>query len=99
MKPPDALATVGGMIDNAAETLAWALIGWDTDDAAAHVTDDLTRDEILSVRDFFPGREDDLLATAVYVVPPELYEAMRAAVPRLEFRAGLEYQLGGHLKA
>ncbi|MFE9456113.1 hypothetical protein [Streptomyces californicus] len=77
-----------------AETLGWELIGWDSDEQAAHVTV-LTRVEILSIRDLFPGREDDFLATAAYEVPPALYSAMRSAIPRLEFREGLEYQIGG----
>jgi hypothetical protein len=76
------------------ETLGWELIGWDSDEQAAHVTG-LTRVEVLSIRDLFPGRDDAFLATAVYEVPPALYSAMRSAIPHLEFREGLEYQIGG----
>ncbi|MFF8472066.1 hypothetical protein [Streptomyces griseus] len=82
------------MNDIDTESLGWELIGWDSDEQAVHVTG-LTRVEILSIRDLFPTREDDLLATAVYDVSPELYVAMRSVVPHLEFRAGLEYQIGG----
>ncbi|MFD4633750.1 hypothetical protein ACFVYR_32020 [Streptomyces sp. NPDC058284] len=76
------------------EVLGWELIGWDGDEQAVHVTG-LTRVEILSIRDLFPGRDDDLLATAVYEVPPVLHSAMRSAIPHLECREGLEYQIGG----
>lgn len=31
----------------------------------------------------------------MYPVAPESYAALRTAVPRLEFRAGLDYQIGG----
>ncbi|MFF9503829.1 hypothetical protein [Streptomyces sp. NPDC014656] len=83
------------MLDHDVEDLGWELIGWDGDEVAAHVTA-LTRDEILSLSTLFPERgEDELLATAVYPVAPERYAAMRAAVPRLEFKADLDYQLGG----
>ncbi|MEU1077231.1 MULTISPECIES: hypothetical protein [unclassified Streptomyces] len=82
------------MNDIDTESLGWELIGWDSDEQAAHVTD-LTRVEILSIRDLFPGRGDDFLETAVYEVPSALYSAMRSAVPHLEFREGLEYQIGG----
>ncbi|AWT47321.1 MULTISPECIES: hypothetical protein [Streptomyces] len=82
------------MNDIDTETLGWELIGWDSDEQAAHVTY-LTQAEILSIRDLFPGRDDDFLETAVYEVPPTLYSAMRSAIPRLEFREGLEYQIGG----
>ncbi|MEU0060008.1 hypothetical protein [Streptomyces sp. NPDC006334] len=82
------------MKDTDTESLGWELIGWDSDEQAAHVTG-LTRVEILGIRDLFPGRDDDFLATAVYEVPPALYSAMRSAVPDLEFREGLEYQIGG----
>ncbi|MEG8274833.1 hypothetical protein [Streptomyces sp. AHA2] len=82
------------MTDIDAETLGWELVGWDGDERAAHVTG-LTRVEILSLRDLFPRRDDDFLATAVYEVPPALYPAMRSAVPHLEFREGLEYQIAG----
>ncbi|MFJ3973917.1 hypothetical protein [Streptomyces sp. NPDC090021] len=82
------------MNDIDSETLGWELIGWDSDEQAAHVTG-LTRVEILSIRGLFPGRDDDLLETAVYEVPPALYSAMRSAIPHLEFREGLEYQIGG----
>ncbi|OEJ30201.1 hypothetical protein [Streptomyces subrutilus] len=78
------------------ETLGWELIGWDSDEQAAHVTG-LNRVEILRIRDLFPERDDDFLETAVYEVPPALYSAMRSAVPHLEFREGLEYQVGGGL--
>ncbi|MFI8325568.1 hypothetical protein [Streptomyces sp. NPDC085529] len=81
-------------IDGDTETLGWELIGWEGDDTAAHVTP-LDRAEILRIRDLFPDRDDDFLETAAYEVPPALYPAMRGAVPRLEFREGLEYQLGG----
>ncbi|MFI7291269.1 hypothetical protein ACIBRY_32155 [Streptomyces anulatus] len=84
------------MNDIDAETIGWELVGWESDEQAAHVTG-LTRAEILSIRDLFPGREDDLLATAAYEVPPALYSAMRSAIPHLEFREGLEYQVGGFL--
>ncbi|MFB7346052.1 hypothetical protein [Streptomyces hydrogenans] len=82
------------MNDIDTETLGWELIGWDSDEQAAHVTG-LTRVEILSIRDLFPGRDDDLLEAAVYEVPPALYSAMRSAIPYLEFREGLDYQIGG----
>ncbi|MFD8009355.1 hypothetical protein [Streptomyces sp. NPDC058955] len=82
------------MNDTDGETLGWELIGWDGDEQAAHVTA-LTRAEILSVRDLFPGRDDAFLETAVYEVPPALYAAMRGAVPHLEFREGLDYHIGG----
>lgn len=49
------------------------------------------------MRDLFPGRDDDFLETAVYEVPPVLYSAMQGAIPHLEFREGLEYQVGGFL--
>ncbi|MFB6578129.1 hypothetical protein ACFCYC_11955 [Streptomyces sp. NPDC056402] len=78
------------------ETLGWDLIGWDGDGRAAHVTG-LNRAEILRIRDLFPGRDDDFLETAVYEVPPALYPAMWSAIPHLEFRQGLEYQIGGFL--
>ncbi|MFF9207141.1 MULTISPECIES: hypothetical protein [unclassified Streptomyces] len=77
------------------EDLGWELIGWEGDDHPAHVTN-LTRDEILQVNKLFPERgEDELLATAVYPVSPETQSAMRAAVPHLSFRPGLDYMLGG----
>ncbi|MFI7354903.1 hypothetical protein ACIBTP_13240 [Streptomyces avidinii] len=82
------------MNDDNTETLGWHLIGWDSDERAAHVTD-LVRAEILGIRDLFPGRDDDFLETAVHEVPPALYSAMRTAVPRLEFRERLDYQIGG----
>ncbi|MGV9456195.1 hypothetical protein [Streptomyces sp. NPDC003635] len=86
------------MIENGGGTdpdgLGWELIGWATDDLAAHETT-LTREEILRVRDLFPRGDDELLLAGVYAVPVELYADLRAAVPRLEFRAGLDYQLGG----
>lgn len=82
------------MNDIDTETLGWELIGWESDEQAAHVTA-LTRVEILSIRDLFPYGDDDFLATAVYEVPPALYSAMRSAIPHLEFREGLEYQIGG----
>ncbi|GKQ40716.1 hypothetical protein [Streptomyces sp. A012304] len=82
------------MNDIDTETLGWELIGWDRNEQAAHVTG-LTRVEILSIRDLFPGRDDDFLETAVYEVPPALYSAMRSAIPHLEFCEGLEYQIGG----
>ncbi|MGW8991008.1 hypothetical protein ACWGRF_13930 [Streptomyces zhihengii] len=78
------------------ENLGWELIGWDSDEQAAHVTD-LNRVEILGIRDLFPARDDDFLETAAYEVPPALYSAMRSAIPHLEFRPGLEYQIGGFL--
>ncbi|MFC8824202.1 hypothetical protein ACFT9I_02460 [Streptomyces sp. NPDC057137] len=53
------------MVGAGIERFAWELTGWDSDDRAVHVTD-LTRDEVLSVRDLFPRGEDELLATAVY---------------------------------
>ncbi|MET8978051.1 hypothetical protein ABZX85_20800 [Streptomyces sp. NPDC004539] len=81
---------------NDTETIVWDLIGWEGDDVEAHVTC-LTRVEIESVKDLFPERrDDDLLQAAVYPVPPALYPAMRSALPRLEFREGLEYQVGGY---
>ncbi|MET9694755.1 hypothetical protein ABZY81_41255 [Streptomyces sp. NPDC006514] len=84
------------MNDISTESLGWDLIGWDSDERAAHVTG-LNRAEILRIRDLFPGRDDDLLETAVYEVPPALYPAMRSAIPHLEFRDRLEYQIGGFL--
>ncbi|MFD3682931.1 hypothetical protein [Streptomyces sp. NPDC058613] len=63
---------------------------------AAHVSD-LKRVEILRIRDLFPCRDDDFLATAVYEVPPALYSARQSAIPHLEFREGLDYQIGGFL--
>ncbi|MFE5620603.1 hypothetical protein ACFQ8S_00790 [Streptomyces virginiae] len=80
------------------ETLGWDLIGWDSDEQAAHVTG-LNRVEILRVRDLFPARDDDFLETAVPEVPPALYSALRSALPHLEFREGLEYRIGGSLLA
>ncbi|MER5964181.1 hypothetical protein [Streptomyces sp. NPDC002057] len=83
------------MFSYGVEDLGWELIGWDGDEVEAHVIR-LTWDEILGLNTLFPERgEDELLATAVYPVAPERYAAMRAAVPRLEFRPGLDYQLGG----
>ncbi|MCX5588531.1 hypothetical protein [Streptomyces erythrochromogenes] len=84
------------MNDIHTETLGWHLIGWDGDEQASHITD-LNRVEILRIRDLFPGRDDDFLETAVYAVPPALYSAMQSAIPHLEFREGLEYQIGGFL--
>ncbi|MFI5985192.1 hypothetical protein ACIBEA_30545 [Streptomyces sp. NPDC051555] len=78
------------------ETLGWDLIGWDSDEQAAHVTS-LNRVEILRIRDLFPGRDDDFLETLVYEVPPALYAAMQGTLSHLEFREGLEYQIGGFL--
>ncbi|CAM5230510.1 hypothetical protein [Streptomyces avidinii] len=78
------------------ETLGWNLIGWDSDGQASHITG-LNRVEILRIRDLFPGRDDDFLETAVHEVPPALYSAMQSAIPHLEFREGLEYQIGGFL--
>ncbi|QEU96914.1 hypothetical protein [Streptomyces kanamyceticus] len=86
------------MIDDVGEQLEWQLYGWDSEERLAHLTK-LTRDEILRVRDLFPGREDEWLATAAYEVTLELYEAMLEAIPRLEFRAGLDYQVDGHLRS
>lgn len=83
------------MIDADPADLGWELIGWEGDDHAAHRTE-LTLEEVLRVRHLFPDRNDDLLASAVHDVPPALYAGMRAAVPRLEFRGGLDYQLGGY---
>ncbi|KIF67144.1 hypothetical protein HY68_36185 [Streptomyces sp. AcH 505] len=82
------------MISDDAVPLGWELIGWDRDEHAAHVSA-LTREEILRLRDLFPSREDELLATAVYEVSPDLHDAMRKAIPHLEFREGLDYQIGG----
>ncbi|MER8046396.1 hypothetical protein [Streptomyces sp. NPDC094032] len=83
------------MIHNDVEDLGWELIGWDADEVAAHVTS-LTRDEILRLNTLFPERGDDeLLATAVYPIAPERYAAMRTTVPRLEFKADLDYHIGG----
>ncbi|MEF9886927.1 hypothetical protein [Streptomyces sp. P9-A4] len=84
------------MNDINTETLGWDLIGWGSDEQAAHVAG-LNRVEILRVRDLFPARDDDFLETAVYEVPPALYSAMRSAIPHLEFRERLEYQIGGFL--
>ncbi|MFI5642114.1 hypothetical protein ACIA8H_32510 [Streptomyces goshikiensis] len=84
------------MNDINTETLGWDLIGWDSDEQATHVAG-LNRVEILRIRDLFPGRDDDFLETAVYEVPPALYSAMQDAIPHLEFREGLEYQIGGFL--
>ncbi|MEV0040311.1 hypothetical protein [Streptomyces sp. NPDC050804] len=53
--------------------------------------------DILKIRDLFPERgSDELLATAVCPVAPTLPGAMMTAVPRLEFRLGPNYQLGGY---
>ncbi|MET9363205.1 hypothetical protein ABZX93_20125 [Streptomyces sp. NPDC006632] len=82
------------MNDTNTETLGWELIGWAGDDDAAHVAD-LDRAEILRIRDLFPRGDDNFLVAGAYEVPPALYPAMRAAVPRLEFREGLDYQVGG----
>ncbi|MFF6776338.1 hypothetical protein ACFY8W_22630 [Streptomyces sp. NPDC012637] len=83
------------MIDQDVDELGWELIGWDGDEVAAQIIS-LTRDEILRLNTLFPERgEDELLAAAVYPIGPESYAAMRAAVPRLEFKADLDYQLGG----
>ncbi|MFE1230077.1 hypothetical protein [Streptomyces sp. NPDC058745] len=83
------------MINHEVEGLGWDLIGWDADDVAAHVTS-MTRDEILRLNTLFPERgEDELLTTAVYPIAPERYAAIRNAVPRLEFKADLEYHIGG----
>ncbi|MFE9804241.1 hypothetical protein ACFYP6_36295 [Streptomyces goshikiensis] len=82
------------MKDISTETLGWNLIGWDSHEQAAHVTG-LNRVEILEIRDLFPAREDDFLETAVYEVPPALYQAMRTAIPHLDFREELEYQISG----
>ncbi|MFF3215491.1 hypothetical protein ACFYYB_33265 [Streptomyces sp. NPDC002886] len=84
------------MNDMNTETLGWELIGWDSDEQAVHVAG-LNRIEILRIRDLFPGRDDDFLETLGYEVPSELYSAMRSAIPHLEFREGLEYQIGGFL--
>ncbi|WP_405668260.1 hypothetical protein OG379_39290 [Streptomyces sp. NBC_01166] len=84
------------MNDINTKMLGWDLIGWDSDEQAARITG-LNRVEILRIRDLFPGRDDDFLETAVYEVPPALYSAMRGAIPHLEFRDGLEYQIGGFL--
>ncbi|WP_406065440.1 hypothetical protein OG462_39270 [Streptomyces sp. NBC_01077] len=84
------------MSDINTETLGWDLVGWDGDEHAAHVTG-LNRVEILRIRDLFPGRDDDFLETAVYEVPPARYSAIQDAIPHLEFREGLEYQIGGFL--
>ncbi|MFD9474774.1 hypothetical protein [Streptomyces goshikiensis] len=84
------------MNDIDTETLGWDLIGWDSDEQATHVTG-LNRVEILKIRDLFPARDDDFLETAVYEVPPALYPAMRTAIPHLDFRVGLEYQIDGFL--
>ncbi|MEU3918198.1 hypothetical protein [Streptomyces sp. NPDC029004] len=56
------------MNDIKTETLGWDLIGWDSDEQAAHVAG-LNRVEILRIRDLFPGQDDDFLETAVYQVP------------------------------
>ncbi|WP_051865835.1 hypothetical protein [Streptomyces griseus] len=76
------------------EGLCWELVGWEGDDHAAHVTE-LTRDEIRRVRDLFPDRTDDWFTGGVHPVPPGLQDAVRAAVPRLEFQPGLDYFLDG----
>ncbi|MEV8626098.1 hypothetical protein [Streptomyces sp. NPDC051079] len=86
------------MNDMETDVLGWEIIGWDADDEAAHVTS-LDRVEILRIRGLFSERDDDFLETAVYEVPPTLYPAMRSAIPRLEFREGLDYQIGGFLRS
>jgi hypothetical protein len=62
----------------------------------AHVSQ-LAHGDVLKVRDLFPERgSDELLVTAVYPVAPTLHKAMLTAVRHLEFRAGLDHQLGGY---
>ncbi|MGW0122454.1 hypothetical protein [Streptomyces sp. NPDC003327] len=95
MNDTDTSGTTGIAGASSTETLGWELIGWDGDEQAAHVTS-LHRAEILRIRDLFP-RDDEFLETAWHEVPPALYPAMRRAVPHLEFRDGLDYQIGGFL--
>ncbi|MFD7961731.1 hypothetical protein ACFV5J_13135 [Streptomyces zaomyceticus] len=83
------------MMHNDVEHIGWELTGWEDDDNAAH-TSSLSRAEVLRIKELFPERgDDDLLATAVYPVAPELYAAICTAVPHVEFAPGLDYMLGG----
>ncbi|MGW2794468.1 hypothetical protein ACWC9H_31710 [Streptomyces sp. NPDC001251] len=77
----------------------WDLTGWDADERLAHVTE-LSREEILRIRDLFdrrlpPAGEDEWLVCAVYEVPQELQPQVLVAVPRLEFKPGLDYFVDG----
>ncbi|MFG2723203.1 hypothetical protein ACGFW5_33635 [Streptomyces sp. NPDC048416] len=87
------------MNDTTDDRLVWDLTGWDADERPAHVTE-LSREEILRIRDLFdrrlpPAGEDEWLACAAYEVPHDLQLRVLAAIPRLEFKPGLDYLVGG----
>ncbi|MEU9193196.1 hypothetical protein [Streptomyces hundungensis] len=87
------------MNDRTGDRLMWELTGWDVEERPAHVTE-LSREEVLRIRDLFdrrlpPAGEDEWLACAAYEVPPDLQLQVLAAVPRLEFKPGLEYFVEG----
>lgn len=87
------------MDDTTHGRLIWELTGWDVDERPAHVTE-LSREEILRIRDLFDRRlpsagEDEWLACAAYEVTQGMQPQLLAAVPRLEFRRGLDYFVEG----
>ncbi|MFC4516446.1 MULTISPECIES: hypothetical protein [Streptomyces] len=87
------------MNDTTDDRLIWELTGWDGDEHAAHVTE-LSREEIVRIRDLFdrrmpPAGTDEWLACATYEVTDDLRPHVLAAVPRLEFRPGLDYFVEG----
>ncbi|MFI0975927.1 hypothetical protein ACH4SP_02735 [Streptomyces sp. NPDC021093] len=81
------------------DRLIWELTGWGADEKPAHVTE-LSREEIIRIRDLFdrrmpPAGTDEWLACAAYEVTPDLQPHVLAAVPRLEFKPGLDYSVEG----
>ncbi|MFC5721796.1 hypothetical protein ACFP1Z_16615 [Streptomyces gamaensis] len=81
------------------DRLIWELTGWDADERPAHVTE-LSREEIVRIRDLFdrrlpPAGMDEWLAYATYEVAPDLQPQVLAAIPRLDFKPGLDYFVEG----
>ncbi|MEU5587725.1 hypothetical protein [Streptomyces chrestomyceticus] len=88
--------------DTTHDRLVWTLMGWDADERLADVTE-LSREEILRIRDLFdrrlPAGTDEWLAFADYEVTSDLRPHMLAAVPRLEFEPELDYFVGGAVRS
>ncbi|GAA2325591.1 hypothetical protein OKJ48_00390 [Streptomyces kunmingensis] len=91
------------MNDTTSDRLVWELTGWDTDEHPVHVTE-LSREEIMGIRDLFdrrptPTGTDEWLACAAYEVTHDVQLHVLAAVPRLEFRSGLDYFVEGSVRS
>ncbi|MFI8200463.1 DUF6262 family protein [Streptomyces sp. NPDC085942] len=87
-----------GVNDTTHDRLTWEMTGWDANESVAHVTE-LSREEILRIRDLFdrrlPAGQDEWLACAAYEVTHDLQVQLLSAIPRLEFRPGLDYFVEG----